>query len=65
VAVKAIDKALAAGDLTDQEAADAKAALDEKTFPGYAGTRLLIHRRFTGFAPPFSAESQERPALCC
>ena len=35
LAVKAIDKALAAGDITDQEAADAKAALDKKTFPGY------------------------------
>jgi hypothetical protein len=35
LAVKAIDRALAAGDFTDQEAADAKAALDKKTFPGY------------------------------
>ena len=35
LAVKAIDKALAAGDITDQEATDAKAALDKKTFPGY------------------------------
>src|SRR3954469_10893361 len=35
LAVKAIDKALAAGDITDQEATDAKAALDKKTLPGY------------------------------
>jgi len=35
LAVKAVDKALAAGDITDQEATDAKAAIDKKTFPGY------------------------------
>jgi hypothetical protein len=35
LAVKAVDKALAAGDLTDDEAADAKAAIDKKTFAGY------------------------------
>ena len=35
LAVKAVDKALAAGDLTDQEAVDAKAAIDKKTVPGY------------------------------
>jgi hypothetical protein len=35
LAVKAVDKALAAGDLTDAEATDAKAAIDKKTFAGY------------------------------
>jgi len=35
LAVKAVDKALAAGDLTDQEATDAKAAIDKKTVAGY------------------------------
>ncbi|MGZ8695184.1 MAG: hypothetical protein ACXWYS_07070 [Gaiellaceae bacterium] len=42
LAVKTIDKALAAGDLTDAEASDAKAALDKKALAGYkAGVSSL------------------------
>jgi hypothetical protein len=47
LAVKAVDKALAAGDITDQEAADAKAAIDKKTFPGYKSGGVAS---LTGFA---------------
>jgi hypothetical protein len=47
LAVKAVDKALAAGDLTDAEATDAKAAIDKKTFAGYKSGGVAS---LTGFA---------------